>query len=110
MGYMNSQYRTVEPALIENRRSYRHPVEIQRAAIRQQGKMAKAGELIDLSVYGCRVASKTRFAEGTRIWLRFEDGNPIPATAIWCQNGHVGCRFDEKLDSRLFRRLTLISE
>lgn len=110
MGYMNSQYRTVESALIEHRQSYRHPVQIQRAAIRAHGKTAKVGELIDLSIYGCRVASRTRFAEGSRVWLRFEGSSPIPATAIWCQNGHVGCRFDEKLDSGLFRRLTLISE
>ena len=95
MGYMNSQYRTVEPALIEHRQSYRHQVHIQRAAIREHGRTAKAGELIDLSIYGCRVASRTRFAEGSR---------------LWCQNGHIGCRFDDKLDSRLFRRLTLISE
>ena len=56
MGYMNSQYRTVEPALIEHRQSYRHQVHIQRAAIREHGRTAKAGELIDLSIYGCRVA------------------------------------------------------
>ena len=110
MGYMSSQYRTVQSALIEHRQSYRHPVQIQRAAIRAHGKTAKPGELIDLSIYGCRVASKTRFAEGGRVWLRFEGGSPMPATVIWCRDGHVGCRFDEKLDSGLFRRLTLISE
>ncbi len=110
MGYMNSQYRTVAPALLEQRQSYRHPVQIQRTAIRPHGKAAKTGTLIDLSIYGCRVASKTLFAPGSRVWLRFEGGSPIAATAIWCEDGHVGCRFDETLDSGLFRRLTLISE
>ncbi|ASK89766.1 PilZ domain-containing protein [Sphingorhabdus sp. SMR4y] len=110
MGYMNSQFRTVEPALIEQRKAFRHPVQIQRTAIRQHGKTARQGELVDLSIYGCRVASDSMIAEGSRIWLRFADSNPISATAIWCRDGHVGCRFDETLDQKLFRRLTLICE
>jgi hypothetical protein len=110
MGYMNSQFRTVKPALIEQRQVYRHPVQIQRTAIRQQGKAGKAGELLDVSIYGCRVSSVSRFAEGTRLWLRFDGSNPIAATAIWCKDGHIGCRFDDKLDQTLFRSLTLISE
>ncbi|MEJ6594199.1 PilZ domain-containing protein [Parasphingorhabdus sp.] len=110
MSYMNSQFRAVKPALIEQRQAYRHPVDIQRTAIRHHGEAAKAGELIDVSIYGCRVASDSMIAEGGRIWLRFEGSSPIAATAIWCKDGHIGCRFDETLDQTLFRRLTLISE
>jgi len=110
MGYMNSQYRAVQPALIEQRLAYRHSVQIQRTAIRQHGKTATSGKLIDVSIYGCRVESKSLFAEGSRVWLRFEGSSPIAATAIWCRDGHVGCRFDETLDQKLFRSLTLISE
>lgn len=110
MGYMNSQYRTVKPALIEHRKVYRHPVQIHKAAIRQHGKTAKEGELIDVSIYGCRIASESKFDEGIRVWLRFADSSPVSATAMWCKDGHIGCRFDEKLDSTLFRSLTLISE
>ena len=110
MGYMNSRYRAVRPALIEQRKVYRHAVQIQRASIRQQGKTAKAGELVDVSIYGCRVSCDSRFPEGTRLWLRFEGSNPIPATAIWSKNGHVGCRFDERLEQSLFRSLTLMTE
>ncbi|MGB5485420.1 PilZ domain-containing protein [Parasphingorhabdus sp.] len=110
MGYMNSQYRTVKPAQIEQRKVFRHSVQIQRAAIRQQGKPAKAGELVDISVYGCRVACETKLAKGTRLWLRFDGSSPIGATTIWCKDGHIGCRFDGTLDQSLFRSLTLISE
>ncbi len=110
MGYMNSQYRTVKPALIEQRKVYRHPVQIQRAAIRAHGKKGKSGELVDVSVYGCRVACETKIAEDTRVWLRFEGGSPIAAAVVWCKDGHIGCRFDEKLDPAIFRSLTLISE
>ncbi|NCN84046.1 MAG: hypothetical protein GW808_03305 [Sphingomonadales bacterium] len=110
MGYMNSQYRAVKPARIEQRTSYRHPVEIRRTAIRPHSKTAKTGKLMDLSIYGCRVASDGIFTEGCRVWLRFEGSNPITAIAMWCRDGDVGCRFDEKLDPALFRSLTLISE
>tara|TARA_R110002020_G_scaffold324179_2_gene539940 strand:- start:115 stop:447 length:333 start_codon:yes stop_codon:yes gene_type:complete len=110
MGYMNSQYRAVKPALIEQRKAFRHPVEIQRTAIRQHGKTAQTGKLIDVSIYGCRVSSNSQFTEGSRVWLRFESSSPITATAMWCRDGHVGCRFDETLDHALFRSLTLISE
>jgi hypothetical protein len=110
MGYMNSRYRAVKPALIEQRKVYRHPVEIQPATVRQHGKAAKTGQLIDVSIYGCRISINSRFAEGSRLWLRFEGSHPIAATAMWCRDGHVGCRFDERLDQVLFRGLTLISE
>ncbi|MEO9633693.1 MAG: PilZ domain-containing protein [Parasphingorhabdus sp.] len=110
MGLMNSQYRAVAPALVDQRQVYRHAVQIQRTKIRQQGKTATAGELIDVSIYGCRVASDQIFAEGARIWLGFDGGQSVPATAIWCKGGHVGCRFDETIDPKLFRALTLISE
>lgn len=110
MGYMNSQYRAVEAALVDQRQAYRHPVQIQRTAIRQQGKSPKSGELVDLSIYGCRVSADAIFAEGARVWLRFNGSSPVAATAIWCKDGHIGCRFDETLDHGLFRSLTLISE
>ena len=110
MSYMNSQFRTVKPALIEQRKVFRHPVQIQRAAIREHGKTGKTGELVDVSIYGCRVSCDSRFRSGTRLWLRFDSSSPIPATAIWCKDGYIGCRFDEKLDQGLFRSLTLMSE
>lgn len=113
MRYMHSQFRSVKSALIEQRQVYRHPVQIQRTAIRQNskaGKTAKAGELVDVSIYGCRVACDSKFEDGTRLWLRFEGSSPIPATTVWCEDGNIGCRFDEKLDPGLFRSLTLISE
>lgn len=112
MRYMHSQFRSVKSALIEQRQVYRHPVQIQCAAIRENGKggtTAKAGELVDVSVYGCRISCDGRFKASTRIWLRFDSSSPIPATAVWCEDGHIGCRFDEKLDQGLFRSLTLMS-
>ncbi|MEO9599720.1 PilZ domain-containing protein [Parasphingorhabdus sp.] len=107
---MNSQFRTVRAALVEHRQAYRHPVQIQRTAIKQRGKTVKAAELVDISIYGCRVSSESTFAEGTRVWLRFDGSDPVAASTVWCKDGQIGCRFDESLDHALFRRLTRIDE
>ncbi len=110
MRYMHSQFRAVKPALIEHREVERCLVEIQNTLIKQNGKAAKLGELVDVSIYGCRVSCDSKFAEDTALWLRFDDSSPVPATIIWCKDGHIGCRFDEKLDHELFRSLTLIND
>ncbi len=110
MGYMNSQYRAVEPARIEKRKVYRHPVQLQRTAIRKAGYEAEKAELVDVSIYGCRISTDVFLKPDDRVWLRFMDCRPVAATAIWCENGHVGCRFDESMDHSLFRALTLITE
>lgn len=113
MRYMHSQFRAVKPALIEHRQMDRHPVQIQRTSIRQNGKAtksAKSGELVDVSIYGCRLSCDSKFSDGTTIWLCFDGSSPVPATTIWCKGGHIGCRFDEKLDHGLFRSLTLIND
>tara|TARA_R110000796_G_scaffold8843_51_gene29842 strand:+ start:4493 stop:4816 length:324 start_codon:yes stop_codon:yes gene_type:complete len=107
---MHSQFRAVKPALIEHREVERFPVQIQRASIRQNGKATKLGELVDVSIFGCRLSCDSKFADGTNLWLRFDGGRPVPATAIWCKGGLIGCRFEEKLDQELFRSLTLIHD
>ncbi len=110
MRYMHSQFRAVKPALIEHREVERCLVQIQRTSIRQNGKAAKLGELVDVSAYGCRLSCDSKFTAGTTLRLSFDDSSPVLATIIWCKDGHIGCRFDEKLDQDLFRSLTLIND
>jgi len=108
MGYLNSQYRSVAPAQIEKRGVLRHPVALRRASIQRRAAKSHGAELVDLSIYGCRIATGTSFKSGDRIWIGFEGHDPIAATAIWCKDGKIGCRFDDPLDKRLFRTLTLV--
>jgi PilZ domain len=107
MTLMTSQYRRVEPARIEHRAVERHPVLLQRATVRRHGKQPIEAELVDLSIYGCRITADGSFAEGDRIRLRFCGRSPVAATTIWSEGGVLGCRFDEPLDRTLFRALTL---
>lgn len=104
----NSRYRSVAPALADQRQAFRHPVVLQRASVRRQAAPAHDARLIDLSIYGCRIATEACFQPNDRLWLCFEGSCPIAATAIWCKDSHMGCRFDAPIEKTLFRTLTLI--
>lgn len=107
MGYMTSQYRRVAPARLDERAAVRHPVLITRSTVRRQGAQADEAKLIDLSIYGCSLEIETIVKVGQRLWLRFSGSMPIASTAIWCEGGKVGCRFDTAIERDLFRSLTL---
>lgn len=107
MGYLTSQYRKVVPARIEQRDAVRHPVLLQKATIRRHAKHPVEARLVDLSIYGCRVLIEGSFQIGDRLWLRLAGSSPISATTVWVEGDRLGCRFDEALDRRLFRELTL---
>ncbi|MBK5263894.1 MAG: PilZ domain-containing protein [Alphaproteobacteria bacterium] len=110
MSLRNSRYRSVAPALVEQRKAFRHPVVLHRATIRRRTALAHDAQLLDLSIYGCRVATDARFEANDRLWLRFEGSGPVAATAVWCNGNNIGCRFDAPIDKALFRALTLVSE
>lgn len=110
MGLMNSKFRPVAPARLDERGHPRRPVLLQPATVRPGKSRPIEARLLDLSAYGCRLLTTRRMKEGIRIWLRFADADPVAATAIWCDGEHMGCRFDEAIDRRLFRSLTLSAD
>lgn len=103
-----SQFRTVGPALVEQRSEPRHRITVTRATLRKQGNTSIEAILRDLSVYGCRLACTSAHQEGERVWLRLKDSLPIAATVIWNNGDHVGCRFDAPIERSLMRSLTLV--
>lgn len=103
-----SQYRTVGPALVEQRSEPRHRITVTRATLRKQGNPSIEAILRDLSVYGCRLACTAVHSEGERVWLRLKDSLPISATVIWNNGDHIGCRFDAPIERSLMRSLTLV--
>lgn len=108
MGLATSAYRKVAPARLEQRGAVRHPVAIKRASIRGHGRQPADAELDDLSVYGCRISVDGEFKTGERLWLSFAGGKAIAASTVWCDDGKLGCRFDEPLERDVFRSLTLV--
>lgn len=83
---------------------------LERVSIRHQASYAKEAQLVDLSIYGCRVATDAHVEPDDRIWLRFEGSRPVAATAVWCDGRNIGCLFDAPLEKELFRSLTLVAE
>jgi hypothetical protein len=102
-----TQYRTVQAASLDRRSEARHPVHITRATTRAHREEAAAATLCDVSTYGCRLLSPTAHPPGERLWLRLNGGMPMAATVIWCEDGRMGCRFDESLPRDIMRGLTI---
>jgi PilZ domain len=107
MGLATTAYKKVAPARLEQREVVRHTVVIKRTTVRGHGRQPVEAELIDLSIYGCRLTTDALFNANDRLWLRIAEGKPISATAIWIEGGELGCRFDEPIERGLFRALTL---
>ena len=76
-----------------------------RATVRGQGRDPGAAVLLDLSIYGCRIAMDSQHGEGDRVWLRLDGGWPIGATVVWVEDGRMGCRFDDPLPGSVMREL-----
>jgi hypothetical protein len=94
------------PAPAEQRRAERRAIAVSRATVRAQGELAEAAKLLDLSIYGCRLAAPDRHEEGDRLWLRFDGGWPVAATVVWADGERIGCRFDEPIAGSMMRELT----
>ncbi len=108
MSYQFSKFRRVAPALVEQRIAMRHMVQLTPATIRRHAAQPVEGLLEDLSAYGCRVIVDGKFMAGDRLWVRLAENVPMSATAVWYEQGKLGCRFDEPLDRNILRELTLV--
>jgi len=107
MALKASQFRTVQAASLDRRAEPRHPVHITRATARSNRAKILAADLCDVSTYGCRLAATTRHSPGERLWLGLNGNPPLAATVIWCDDGRIGCRFDEALPRALMRQLII---
>ena len=91
---------------VEQRRAERHPVIVTRATVRGHGEAPAEAELLDLSIYGCRLAVTDPHEAGARLWLRLDGGWPISGTVIWSDQARIGCRFDEPIANAVMRQFT----
>jgi hypothetical protein len=103
-----SQYRAVTAALVEQRAAPRHRIQVTRATVTKRGNKPVDAMLHDLSVYGCRLACDVPHGEGEKLWLNLRDDAPVPATVVWNDGAHIGCRFDTPIERSLVRQLTLV--
>lgn len=107
MAVRTSQYRTPEPALVEQRQADRHPVVIQKAAVRRTRAAPVEARLQDLSIFGCRLTCAALATAEERVSLSIQGGSPIGATIVWARDGLIACRFDAPISGGMVRALTL---
>lgn len=93
-------------AQFEARQAERCAVSVTRASVRELGQHPVAAELIDLSIYGCRLATSELLDVDSRLSLRFDGGWPIAANVVWAKDGQLGCRFDKPIANAMMRTLT----
>lgn len=89
----------------ERRRDQRRSIAVSGASV-QDGGGTVAATLLDLSIYGCRLAVGEWHDEGDRLWLRFDGGWPIAASVVWTDGERIGCRFDAPISHSLMREVT----
>lgn len=104
---MATQFRACAPATIEQRGALRLPVAVSGASVRRHSEQPADATLLDLSVYGCRVATDGEFVADERIFVRLTGGLPIPAAVIWVEDGVLGCRFNTPIARSLLRSVVL---
>lgn len=107
MALKSTRYRKVEPAALNRRSVARHSVKIRRASFRRSSNSDINADLVDISVYGCRLEADAVFKEGEEIRLNVESADPVTAVVVWHKVKQAGCRFKEALDPEILRRLTL---
>lgn len=101
--------RPVELNAADRRRAEREAVVVTRASVRSQGEAAGDAELLDLSIYGCRLKVAATYDQGAQLWLRLDGGWPVRATVMWADAERIGCRFDEPIANEVMRRFTRLT-
>jgi hypothetical protein len=100
-----SQWNKAAPALIEQRGAIRYGAGVLR---HDEPDAAPAlATMHEVSTYGCRLALSDAVAIGERLTITIGAAAPLDATAIWAEDGMIGCRFATPLPRALSRALTL---
>ncbi|MBM3928317.1 MAG: hypothetical protein FJ335_07655 [Sphingomonadales bacterium] len=66
-----------------------------------------AGELMEISAYGCRVVMPADPTLSGAIELSLDGGAPVAAQVVWNRAGVLACRFDAPMSRAQLRALTI---
>ncbi len=98
-------YRPMAPA--ERHDTARFDAQVTRAVVRGQAQTSADASLVEISIYGCRIACDVAHDVGEPVWLRLDGSLPIAAKVVWNEGGLIGCRFDMPIGRPLLRSLTI---
>lgn len=103
-----SRHLPIVSAQSEQRKAPRHRVLIGRTKVTRAKANSLEAELYDVSIYGCRIACALPQKPGERLWVRLiSTEQPVAATIAWNDGDYVGCRFEDAIDSKTLRLITL---
>ncbi|MFD1788584.1 PilZ domain-containing protein [Sphingomonas floccifaciens] len=88
----------------EQRRSTRAPVALE-ADIGRGGLDRTLCKVTDLSMHGARLQIYSQLRKGSMIWLTLPIVGPIVAIVRWSDDFEAGCKFEQRIAPRLFKRL-----
>ncbi len=91
----------------DQRDARRFEAQVTRASLREVTQEPAGAGLVDISIYGCRIACDTDVETGEPVWLRLNGSLPIAAKVVWNRGGLLGCRFDTPIGRPLLRSLTI---
>jgi hypothetical protein len=91
----------------ERRDEVRCNAQVTRATLRGLAQEPADAALVEISIYGCRIACDVAHDIGEPVWLRLNGSLPIAAKVVWSDGGMVGCRFDAPIGRPLLRSLTI---
>ena len=86
------------PASPDERRSEGRTATVFRPVLFETDQFAGFCLVRNLSPNGMRGRVYTSFVEGLTITVQFSPEQIVEGTVIWCENEHVGVRFDEPID------------
>ncbi len=93
------------PILASKRVERRRTARLSAASSASVGSVA--GELTEISAYGCRVVAPVDPALDGAIELSLDGAAPVAATVIWNRAGVLACRFDAPISRAQLRALTI---
>ena len=105
---MASRATAYRPAAISDRRdAARVDAQVMRAALRSATNEPTPATLVEISIYGCRIACDLTPEVDEPVWLRLGGSLPIAAHVVWSEGTRIGCRFDAPIGRPLLRSLTI---
>lgn len=98
-------YRSMAP--VERRDDLRFDAQVTRATLRGLAQEPVDAALVEISIYGCRIACDVAHDVAEPVWLRLNGSLPIAAKVVWSRDGVIGCRFDTPIERPMLRSLTM---
>ncbi len=106
MALKSTRYQKVKPAALNRRTMARHQVNITGSFVKRSQKNKIQATILDVSIYGCKLALDAILPEGEVIQIQIADTDSVDATIVWQKAREVGCRFADAISPQKMKALT----